>query len=313
MLPEFSSRSPFRAANWRWLRAQLAADGSLPLSRKRDDKWVVRATRFKRAFDLCNDKFDHALLEDQDPEVYWARSIFLAAEDINCPVRYAIEALLLADAPLEAIANRASTEVGVIEAYEALFYNVLDARRKGQRDWLMNKAIGPAVHRGLTAREYDLLWKLLAIQGGPFVIYRLLDKYYSSGEPTELSRTDGFLNDTIRSMGLSNALMAQATMQINGFTQVEIIKIHQSWVALEQSRGGGAGGAEATILSGVAAMMGALQLTVGPDKTGANPKLALADQRAAEPRYAEVLAYSAGQDYVVDPELETLRFPEPGK
>lgn len=311
MWHKFSARSPFRPADWRFQRALLAANGTLPLSRKRDDAWTIRATKFLRALNQCSDEFDQWHLEETDPDIFWARTVYLASEDVARPVRYTIEALILAGAPFADIAKRSGVELGVIEAFEAVFFAVNDAIQNGHVDWILNQAIGPAIRRGLNAREYDLLWKLIALKGGPFAVYRMLEVYDAPAAPTERSAADNYLHDVFRSWLTSNAVLAQATMQINGFTQLDLTKEYREWCTVEKAQGRGAG-TEATVFTGLAHALGQFQIMVGPDKEAKNPKLALADQRAAEPRYAEVLALSGGQDYEVDPELLTLTFPEPG-
>ena len=46
-LHDFSPSNPFRSPHWRWDRAGLMTDGSLPKARRLDDAWAIRAAKFR--------------------------------------------------------------------------------------------------------------------------------------------------------------------------------------------------------------------------------------------------------------------------
>jgi hypothetical protein len=310
MIQTYSARNPRRPVDWRWQRAALAAAGEYPLSRRRDgDPWVARAARFLREQEACKTELDLAELSERHPVVYWAHDIWYTHGDSGNPVRSEVEArLVAADTPAN-IARRVATDTDVIEAYERLFFNVNE--RLGNRGYLMHCVLGPAVHLGFQANEYDLIWKLFAVLGGPLAVDLMIDQSIGHARPDRVGDLKYFVADVAQNDLRRVAMVALKTLRINNFNAVEIIDRFLKLVELERSAGGGAiGVATEAVKQNVHAMLVSLPFTVGRRVGPMDaPPGDRYDDLAAELRYEEVMAVSAGQEIPARHMLELLAFP----
>jgi hypothetical protein len=309
MLQTYSPKNPRRPVNWRWQRASLAANGDYPLSRRRDgDLWVARAAKFIREQESCNTELDLAYLSERNPTIFWAYDIWYTQNESGNPVRSEVEARLLADDQLANIARRVATEVEVIEAYERLFFNVRE--RLADRGYLMHCVLGPAVHRGFQASEYDLMWKLFALLGGPLAVDLMVDQSVGHARPDRASDLKYFVADVAQNDLRRVAMLALKTLRINNFNAMEIIDKFLKLVELERAGGTGAGIAAEAVKQNVDAMLTSLPFTVGQRSAHADAApLDRYDDLPAELRYEEVMAISAGQAIPAQDMLELLAFP----
>ena len=118
--------NPIRSPLWRWQRAlELTAAGKRP--GKFDDEWVRRALPLARQLRSDPD----AAARDTDDPVAAAYALFGS----ESPRRDEIEARLLAAQGPQAIAEYVGVAAAVIEAFEAVFYNVVDRLRA--HDWVL--------------------------------------------------------------------------------------------------------------------------------------------------------------------------------
>jgi hypothetical protein len=297
--------------DWRWQRAALAAEGTYPLSRRRDgDAWVARAARFIREQDSCNTELDTAELAERYPVIFWAHDIWFTQGDSGNPVRSEVEARLLADDHVENIARRVATEVEIIEAYERLFFNVHE--RLADRGYLMHCVLGPAVHLGFQASEYDLIWKLFALLGGPLAVDLMIDQSVGHARPDRAGDLKYFVADVAKNDLRRVAMLALKTLRINNFNAMEIIDKFLKLVELERAGGSGAGIAAEAVKQNVHAMLGSLPFAVGQRSAHVDAApLDRYDDLPAELRYEEVMAISAGQEVPARGMLELLAFPTP--
>jgi hypothetical protein len=312
MLHTYSSRNPRRPVDWRWRRAALAASGEYSLSRRRDgDAWVARAARFIREQETCDTEIDTAELAERHPIIYWAFDIWYTRDDTGNPVRSEVEARLLADDRVENIARRVATDVDVIEAYERLFFNVRE--RLADRGFLMHCVLGPAVHLGFQASEYDLTWKLFALLGGPLAVDLMIDQSIGHARPDRAGDLKYFVADVAQNDLRRVAMLALKTLRINNFNAVEIIDRFLKLVELERTTGGGGAGVAAeAVKQNVHAMLVSLPFAVGQRTAHADATpLDRYDGLSAELRYEEVMAASAGQEVPAKGMLERLAFPTP--
>jgi hypothetical protein len=312
MIHTYSPKNPRRPVDWRWQRASLAASGEYPLSRRRDnDGWIARAAQFIKEQDNCNNELDLAVLSEQHPVLYWAHDIWHTQGDAGNPVRSEVEARLVADDQLDNIARRVATEVAVIEAYERLFFNVRE--RLTNRGYLMHCVLGPAIHLGFQASEYDLIWKLFAVLGGPLAVDLMVDQSIGHAVPERASDLKYFVADVAQNDLRRVAMLALKTLRINNFNAVEIIDRFLKLVELERTGGGGAGGvATEALKQNVHTMLISLPFTVGRRLGHVDaPPLGRYDDLSAELRYEEVMAISAGQEIPAQSMLELLAFPAP--
>ena len=81
------------------------------------------------------------------------------------PLKSAIESRLLARDDWDRIARRARMKTQMLEAYEAVFFNVRP--ELDNEDYVLHQVMGPALHLGIHEQEYDFIWKMIGFKGGP--------------------------------------------------------------------------------------------------------------------------------------------------
>ena len=311
MIQTYSAKNPRRPVHWRWERAALAASGDYPLSRRRDgDMWVARAAKFIREQESCNTELDLAYLSERNPTIFWAYDIWYTRDDEGNPVRSEVEARLLADDNTENIARRVNTDVEIINVYERIFFNVNE--RLCNRGYLAHCVLGPAVHLGFQASEYDLVWKLFALLGGPLAVDLMIDQSVGHARPDRASDLKYFVADVAQNDLRRVAMLALKTLRINNFNAMEIIDKFLKLVELERTGGAGGGVATEAVKQNVATMLVSLPFTVGRRLAHVDaPVLDRYDGLSADLRYEEVMAISAGQDIPAQDMLQLLAFPVP--
>jgi hypothetical protein len=311
MIQTYSSKNPRRPVDWRWQRAALAASGEYPLSRRRDgDPWVARAIKFIREHENCETELDMAELSERHPIIYWAHDIWYTRDDSGNPIRSEVEARLLADDQVSNIARRVATDIEIIEAYERLFFNIRE--RLFNRGYLMHCVLGPAVHLGFQASEYDLIWKLFAILGGPLAVDLMIDQSVGHARPDRASDLKYFVADVAQNDLRRVAMLALKTLRINNFNAMEIIDKFLKLVELERTGGAGGGIATEAVKQNVHAMLVSLPFTVGRQFAHVDATaMGRYDDLPSELRYEEVMAVSAGQEIPAQDMLKLLAFPVP--
>ena len=304
MLQVYSYRNPRRPPDWRWKRAELAAKGGYPLSRRRDgDAWVARTTRFIREQAAAKTELDLDELVERHPILYWAYDLWCTRTDGGNPVRSEIEARLLADDDHRNIARRVRTEAEVIDVYERVFFNVSDCL--DNRGYLMHCVLGPSVHLGFQVSEYDLIWKLFALLGGPLAVDLMIDQSVGHARPDRAGDLKYFVADIAQNDLRRVAMLALKTLRINNFNAMEVMNNFLKLVELERAGGSGAGIATEAVKQNVHAMLMSLPFTVG-QRSGhvdASP-LDRYDDLPTELRYEEVMAASVGQELAARGMLE---------
>jgi hypothetical protein len=300
--------NPLRAPSWRWLRAAQVDAGGLKPSKIMDGgegyAWIRRALRLKRRHALATNRPDALYaLARADRSLFWAHTIW--AED-KSPTRWAIEAHILADETDEAIAKKVGCEPDVINAYEAVFFNVRE--RLVNTEYVANVVMGDAVARGLNERQYDLLWKLFGYRGGPHVLDAMISKFSAIGRPQKPEEVSQFFQEaTIHAMR-HKAAIAAVTIPINTHTQLPLLDAYVKYVEIERTTEN-AEKAQAGIVQNIGAMLTALPFKIGTKLDSEGDKMVPFDNNAAELRSDELMIVAAGGKLANQPLLQDLRFP----
>lgn len=298
-----------RAPHWRWLRA-LQADTSGPRANARIDgpdgyKWIRRALKLKRNHaKAVGNPAKLYMLSEQDPALFWAHNMW--TED-KIPTKWAIEAHVLADEPVEEIAQRIGADPSVVEAYEAVFFDVRS--RLANREYIINVVMKDAVTRGLTERNYDLLWKLFGYQCGSVVLDAMINRMTVLHKPTKAEDLSSFFNDAAIGIIKQKATIAALTVPVNSHTQMLLIDSFVKYTEIERTTDN-ASRAQATIIENVNAMLGALPFRVGTKLESEQSKMLPYDNNAAELRGEEMLTIVAGGVVENTEALQDLSFPE---
>lgn len=267
MWHEYSERNPFRVPDWRWRRAGLAVDGRLPPSRRKDDAWSRRAIRFRRA--LGQGDTDQVLdwLFDRDPDLFDAYRVWRHRDDPHDrdPRRataHGVEARVLGRQDDATIADRCGLMPAAVAAYREVFFDI--AARASRPDYVMQHIVGPVVYSGLRARNFELIWKLMAYHGGPVVVDWLLAVLRPVPSPRSSedlpSYLDTLFGDVVRQKAYVTALTFNPADEA---LAPEILKAYQGLVEMERSASGTAKGQLSFVTDSVRAMLGAFQISVG--------------------------------------------------
>jgi len=307
MLQEFRE-NPLRAPNWRWLRAVQVDSGGPKPSKVIDGaegfEWIRRILRLKRRHALAaNNPAALYTLARIDRNIFWAHSMWA---DEKAPTRWAIESYILAGAEDAEIAERVGCDEGVITAYEAAFFNVRE--KLHNVNYIVNVVLGDAVSRGLSERQYDLLWKLFGYQGGVHVLDAVIGKFTNIHKPRNAEEVSEFFqNSAINSMR-HKAAVAALTVPINTHTQLPLLEAYVKYVEIERTTEN-AEKAQIGIVQNIGAMLTHLPFKVGSKLDSASDKMVPLDNKAAELRSEELMILAAGGKLDDQQVIEELKFP----
>jgi len=302
--------NPFRPADWMWQRAVEIVDRDGPrASRKRDGlkgfKWINKAVSFLRAYQRASeDEAALARLATKRPHIFWAHTAWSSATNVQ---KHLIEAHLLARTDDFSIAFRCDMDPAVITAYEALFFNVKE--KLEHRSYILNCVMGPAIHRGLSEREHDLLWKLYGYFLGPYIVDALESKFANPvwcGTPDAVGAS--VLDDAVSTLKLKAALAAK-TVSVNQGTQLALMEQFTKFVEVERNTDS-AGKAQEQVLDHIHAMMTTLPFSIGRKKEELFSVTHEFNTTAAELTYEETMRVSVGKDIIRPEVLRRLEFPQ---
>lgn len=279
-----------------------------------EDSFVKRAADFLRRFARLRGGYDHLRLAQSMPDIYYAYKLHRTQDQDD---RWTVEARVLADEPAEDIARKQRTTPAVIACYEALFFDVRGCL--SHRDYLVNRVLGPAAHRGVMERDYDLLLKIYALAGGPLAVDALvyMSGRIGSGRPHPRNHEEAsafWLEDGADTIRRKAAVSARC-MPINPSTQHLILEAHHKLLELERDKeqallsAGGAGGPQ-TVLGNIAACLAAVPFRPSHKEDGPSVFRAF-DAMPVELRGDELLALGAGAvpTEAALEELSLFRFP----
>lgn len=302
-------QSPVRAPHWRWLRASQIERGGKATTRAFDGPsgfvCIRRALKLKRHISnarLSADIEDYHMIL-RDPAMYWAHDIWL--EDKK-PTRWAIEARVIAGESNEAIAKKVGTEVDVIEAYVDTFFDVRE--KLVNQDYVINVILGDAVTRGLTERHYDLLWKMVAYQGGTHALNAVMSRFIETDRPKSAEDVANFFQESAINSVKYKAALATMTVPINTHTQLELINSFVKYVEVERTTEN-ATKAQLSIVENIGAMLRAMPLQIGTKLESRVNKIEPYDNSAAELRGDEIIVAASGEEVPNADMIKDLKFP----
>lgn len=301
---EFLPANPKRPVDWRWRRAtQLAENPHLSFNRRYDDIWILRARDFLRDFNRSEDEIDRFQLAESQSGIFYAYDLY--REDSS--LRYELEARLLSQQSHPGIAHRCCLEYETVTIYERLFFNVEERIRN--TGYILHCVIGEALHRGLSEREYDLLWKWYGYMYGPHMLDALIGQV---GVPQRVTGP-GDVDSAMRADGLSSMVRKQALaarlMPINPFTQVELLHVYAKFVEIERTAGTSAAEQKTTILQNIEQTLVHLPWAIGRDANVDAHRAIDYYRGGAELRTDELLLTAAGDAPAGLDQIEALGFP----
>lgn len=319
---QYHPENPFRPVFWRWERARLIREGALKgIPRKYEDEWILGALKLQQSLAKCRGVVDHHMLMEKNPGLYYAWVAHSPGDDgTGTPLRFAIEARLLAGETPEKVANKLGCGTEMVMWYEKVFFNVMEKLQFS--DYIMTCVISPAIHTGLSPQEYDILWKVFAYLYGPLVLdafVQTMPTRHIAETPEEVDiKMTGDIQASIR----RKSAIAARTYSLNNFTQEGLLNIYARFMELEKASDAGA--AKDTFLNTVNVVLSSMPFADGegairPDQGAADVKLLKVDhpllehydRTGAELRTDELLAVTTGRDLSNRVDLEDMKFPEP--
>lgn len=300
--------NPRRSPNWRWLRAVQIDTGGPRASKALDGAdgfaWIRRATRLKRRHALAaNRPHEIYSLVRTDKDLFWAHSIWA---DDKAPTRWAIEARILAGETDADIARKVGCEPGVIDAYAAVFFDVRE--KLAHQEYIVNVVMADAVTRGLTERQYDLLWKMFGYKGGAYVLDAMISKFTDISKPQKAEDVSAFFQESAINSMRHKAAIAAFTVPINTHTQLLLLDAYVKYVEIERTTDN-ATKASTNIVQNIGTMLSTLPFKIGTKLDSEGAKMVPFDNSAAELRGDELMIVAAGGKLTNQPALENLRFP----
>lgn len=301
---------PYRPVHWRWERARILKElGRRAPGKDKDDKWVRAAAAFRKAKDECRDEIEVYQLMERYPELAMAYELW-DEEKVNADgrpnsMRYEIEARMLARESYETISKKSGLPVTTLKWYERLFFNVFD--RLHNKMYIFHQAIGDSIQRGMTDRDYAVLWKLYGYVRGPHMLDFLITTFSDWARPSA-SQVESSLLDDHRITMRRKAALAARMVGINHHSSDRLIELHTKIIEIEKSVGDAAPDG---VQHNIQVMLSHLPFLVGKQAStmATNPLLNFHGM-PADLRANELMALSTGQK--IDPaSLEDYKFPEP--
>lgn len=206
-----------RHRDWRWqiITELVSANKRLPMS-FRKDKLMADAFGFWNAFQKCvnssTPSIDTMKVEDAYPDISAAYSIFSS----NNVERFFIEALVLSGESVTDIGVDSGYSPRVIRVYESLFFDVRD--KLSHKLYVMGTLLGPVFGHGVSAGDYDHLWKAI----GYFCGAETLRSLWKLGGMSEAD--SAAVSNILRSRLLSQAMAASFARRPNSYNANEIIE-----------------------------------------------------------------------------------------
>jgi len=309
-----SMMNPFRPPHWRWLRATGVANGLQPNAGRRKDgtqgyKWINAAKTFQEARAAAVDEEARVRLANDQPAIFWAHAAY---ENDNNPVKWEIEARLLARCNNWEIGFHCGVAEEIVEAYENLFFNVREKLR--HPGYITHTVMGPSVQRGLSEREFDLLWKMYAYAYGPHMLQAVVSKF---SNPTWCSTPDevgsAVQDDTVGTMKMKASLAAK-TIPVNMGTQIDILHVFTKYVEIERMSDD-ASNAQNQIMDHIGTMFNVMPLNVaGRDpqdghRQSVKGPVHVFEETAIELSYEETMEVAVGKVLPNTDMLKQLHFP----
>lgn len=169
---------PLCPLGYRWRDAGRVTRGEPPKWSGPDDPIVAEAAAFLRTL-ASPDPADAKATADEWPTIDMAYQIF--RED--GPLRWELEARLLAGQSDEEIADRCEVTAAVVCRYEELFYAVRNVRMT--HNYLSHHVVSTGVSDGFGDKEVRRFWAWATWTGGPVLLDGLVDSLRRARRPDE--------------------------------------------------------------------------------------------------------------------------------
>jgi hypothetical protein len=196
------------------------------------DEWTARARRIQEALACHDDDPEHPAVVATDPDLAAAYGLRHGDRRLLAELR----ARLLTEQLVGAISARTGVPVGVVVAYEQVFFNVRDGLACS--DWVAAHCLGPRFFTELREDDVDLIMMWFGYTYGSDALDLLIDAVYG-GSPG--GRAGDGLEDTELAEGLRGAVALLALPRDSSWGRMVLeLAGRQEWLDREQAdrRGG---------------------------------------------------------------------------
>lgn len=297
-IPNYFSKHPMRSPSWKWERTIGIVNGTQPKTTRRFDgddayPWIKRACKFYRGLRTATSMADVTRLGERYHDIYWAHDIFETPTDLKS----VIDAHVLARVSPAVIAGRTHVDVGVIEAYEQLFFDVRPLLNN--EFYILYAVLGQNYQNMKPDVDYTVLWKCYAYYAGPYVLKMLISKFSPNSWIDDSDKVgSGIQDDMINIMKLKTSISAK-TVPVNGRTQLGLLNAFIKFVEVEKS-GESQEASTQLLLSGVEQMYTSMRINIaGRDPNAGYTAIdtglvGIYDKGGVELRYDELMDVAGG-------------------
>lgn len=163
----------------------------------------------------CKTPGDRSSLAEDYPGLLWADGTYSEAG----PSRYRVEALFLGGASYRDVAEVTGVDENFTWWYERVFFDISDKIAAGNRAWLADKVLVPAFYSGGRFLRENVLWKLISGICGWKLFSEGNDGLFQEIRGDIMEKLEVVMRQSVQ----TGALTASRTIQINRFTQLELV------------------------------------------------------------------------------------------
>lgn len=200
---------------WRWLRAQELVEQKQRPNRWHDDDYVRRAYTYLMKVDKNNPR---TMREASRlwPTLHDAFCIW-DAENSGKGSKWIFEAGVVANVPVETLAEYLQIDARTLAVYEKLFFDVRE--HLDHLGWVNANLLHVNQSSGVAKDDPDHAWKEIALNGG----WDILRAYWEVGNAT--ASVQDFMVTMLRHKIMRSGLSAVSMAQINSFNVVDMIRL----------------------------------------------------------------------------------------
>lgn len=312
--PSVESYDPERSPRWRYERAMQLTNVQVrrPTILERDDKWIRQfrlfLNRWREIEKTSRNRDDmhikREVLRHQKPAMYYAFQAFL---NQSSRTYWTIEARILAGQTDVEIANSVDTQPDMVEAYEALFFDV--RRRINKRDYICNKVLYPQFVADLDSMTIDASARFFGYFGGPIVLDSIIQQFdlYAAAKPAAGQSCADFFNTHFEVGAGRRSSQSVNNFEINRYNVMELFQLHAAMLA-DAAKAQSAGEDLNLMEQTVSTYLRTIPWLHGQKLRDAMADKSLKDYYAgnAEPRASELMQFSSPDG---PPVIEALEFP----
>jgi hypothetical protein len=300
---------PFLTPNWRYQRViKMISQTPMPKrTTRRDDRYIKEARSFLLRWRKGNDERER--LREEQPELFHAWSLFDRIPQ-DPEFSLTLEARLLADQPVDEIAQAIKILPETVDWYERLFFNVkpfLD-----NHDWILKHVLLPATDRMaaldadagdnmfktpvIIRPHLDMTLKFFSYYGGPLICEYMMAGFKRGLKCHTQDEIGKWLNEGFMLQIQRRSAEAAPRFEVNRYNVMELFITHMQIIQVQHSLEGQEE-RHSTVEKHIHGMLKEIPWTVGRDarELFAGTVIGETDEMAAELNAEELMLIGAGQ------------------